>query len=192
MVGNDIVDLNFAKMNSRWEEQRFLDKLFTDDEQAFIKKDDFRFQNIWQLWSMKESAYKIAARTKKVQIFNPKSFHCKPHSPTEGTVTFNNQVLKTSTVSHSNLIYTIAQTDATNCISACFLLESIKYFEQQKIVRQKAIQAYVDLKSISLKSISINKNNNGVPIFLIENSEQNTSLALTHHGKFGGFAILND
>ena len=37
MIGNDIVDITEAKQKSNWQRPRFLDKLFTVQEQQLIQ-----------------------------------------------------------------------------------------------------------------------------------------------------------
>ncbi len=189
MIGNDIIDLSAAIVNSRWQEQRFLDKLFSNEEQAFIMADENRFQNIWRLWSMKESAYKIYARTQKSPIFNPKSFKSKIHSEITGTVSFKGHILNTTTFYDLGVIYTTANIQNKIQFNHYLRLEANSQVEKTLHLREKAIQAFADLKSISKKVISIEKSPNGVPYFLINDVLQNDALTLTHHGNYGGFAI---
>ena len=186
MIGNDIIDLNVAGLNSRWQEQRFLDKLFTQVEQEFILKDELRFQNIWRLWSMKESTYKIVVREKKSSSFNPKSFHCKITSDSSGIVLFGDHAFKTTTKYNTDIIYTTAQVKETLQITDYFKLDNPSQSYQLK---STAIHAYSQLKSLSESSISIEKDRIGVPHFFIDRTLQTDALTLTHHGQYAGFAI---
>ena len=189
MIGNDIIDLKFAKINSRWREQRFLDKLFSKEEKEFILSDRRHFQNIWHLWSMKESAYKIYARQTDSPSFNPKYFHCEINSITSGIVSFEGFKLNTNTQSDSNMIYTIAQHANTPSVSGCILLDGVSKPVRSQQLKDKAIEAFAVLKSVSKTAISIKKDHFGVPHFLINQEVQNNALTLTHHGQYGGFAI---
>lgn len=189
MIGNDIVDLNVAGINSRWQEQRFLNKLFTHKEQLFILKDDCRFQNIWRLWSMKESAYKIQFRNLKVSIFNPKSLTCEVTSEKNGTVTFDNCTVNTTTEFNSNIIYTTAHLQDIIQVTEHFELKQFSQADKSKQLKNKAIQAFGHLKSVSEKDISIEKDCFGVPRYFINKKSQENFLTLTHHGNYGGFAI---
>ncbi len=189
MIGNDIVDLNLACINSRWKEQRFLDKLFTKEEQTFILKDKLRHQNIWMLWSMKESAHKIHARSLTSSIFNPKIYCCEMISETTGMVSFEGKTVFTTTNCNLNLIYTTAYGQDTLKISEYAVLEGISQKGKSELIIDKAVQAFAELKSISKASISVEKNNFGVPRFLVNNDIQPIALSLTHHGQYGGFAI---
>lgn len=189
MIGNDIIDLKFANSNSRWREPRFLDKLFTEEEKIFILKDANRFQVIWLLWSMKESAYKIHFRERKLSIFNPKSFHCNVISETSGTVSFENDIVHTTSEITSNIIYTTAKIQDTLHLKQDFLLEGNFLKEKSELLREKAINAFAEFKSIPKSCISIEKNSFGAPQFFMNEKLQNNFLSLTHHGQYGGFAI---
>lgn len=188
MIGNDIIDLNFAHVNSRWQEQRFLDKLFSQDEQAFILNNELRFQNTWRLWSMKESAYKIHSRTFTPSIFNPKSYRCRVSCGTTGIVSFDNFRVNTTTIFNSNIIYTTASFQEP-CLTEYFEFEQLSQADNSKELRKKAIQAFGQIKSVPETDISIFKDDFGVPQFYIKEKTQRQLLTLTHHGNYGGFAI---
>ena len=189
MIGNDIIDLNVAGIISRWKEQRFLDKLFSDEEQAIIMAEEHHFNNIWRLWSMKESAFKVYSRNLKLSLFNPKSFSCEIASETIGTVSFDNLTVSTTTEYTSNTIYTTAQFQETSRFTEHCELKQLSQMDKSKQLRKKAIQAFGQLISVSERDISIEKDDFGVPRFFIHKKAQDNFLSLTHHGNYGGFAI---
>lgn len=189
MIGNDIVDLKSAKPNSRWEEQRFLDKLFRNEEQSIILKDNFRFQNIWRLWSMKESAYKAVSRNESTRKFNPKAFECKVKCQTYGTVSFQNQILQTETIIFQDYIYTTAVVDAIIISSSVFNLTDMDSEGQHSEMKRICRDTFSKLKSIPFHAVSIENNTIGAPQVFVENTLQKESISITHHGAFGGLAI---
>ncbi len=189
MIGNDIIDLHLAKINSRWKEQRFLDKLFTEKEQAFIFRDDFRYRNIWIVWSMKESAYKVFSRNFETPIFNPKSFQCHLISETKGSVSFGGQSIDTTSNVHENFIYTTAHPSNSCKVSEYVFFNNLSPRLQHQQLKGRAIKAFAHLKSITSNSISVRKNHLGVPQFYVNGNIQSEALSLTHHGNYGGFAI---
>ena len=188
MIGNDIVDLEFAGINSRWREQRFLDKLFLKQEQDFIHSDGNRFENIWKLWSMKESAYKIVSRADGIVRFNPKDFNCFVTNAVEGYVVFENRSVPTVTEIKQEFIQTIAYLQK-DWISESFQLSHSDVKTEPKQIYQKAVKAYAKLKAVDYECVEIIKNEIGVPHFYIHENLQPEQLSLTHHGHFGGFAI---
>ena len=94
----------------------------------------------------------------------------------------------TSTNTSPKFIYTVAHLDNKKDIKS-------HVFEQKspqgECLYQAAREAFANSKSIPLNTISIQKNGIGIPQFYIESKVQTTYLSLTHHGKFGGFAIMN-
>ncbi|MFT4791790.1 MAG: phosphopantetheinyl transferase (holo-ACP synthase), partial [Arcticibacterium sp.] len=58
MIGNDVVDLKVAALESNWMRLGFLDKVFSEEEQEVILNSENKSQMVWLFWSMKEAAYK--------------------------------------------------------------------------------------------------------------------------------------
>lgn len=189
MIGNDIVDLNASLIHSRWKEQRFLDKLFNTHEQEFILKDEFRFQNSWYLWSMKESVYKIVAREKKFKKFNPKAFHCEIVSSRDNSVRFEDQHFKTHTIIQNDFIYSTAVSKPIEFSSKWIPLHSTNPKEQQVKLHEACIGEFAHLKAIPQESISIQNCKMGIPQLYIEGTLQKNCLSFSHHGFYGAFAI---
>ncbi len=189
MVGNDIVDLNAALSNSRWEEQRFLDKLFTTHEQEFIFKSNSRFYSIWYLWSMKESVYKIVSRMQKLQQFNPKKYHCIMDSQTGNSVQFEKQYFQTDTLSFDGFIYTSAFLIGDGFFTKWICLSSDDRNIQHLEMKSACIKAFGKFKGIPENSIEIINNYKGIPQIYVDNILQNNCLSITHHGHYGGFSI---
>ena len=77
MIGNDIVDLRQAILESNWRRKGYLNKLFSTREQELIFEAKDQTQMVWLLWSMKESAYKIHSRRKNWRAFAPLKLICE-------------------------------------------------------------------------------------------------------------------
>ena len=76
MIGNDIIDLSVAKLESNWQRIGFLEKQFTEKEQQLILTASNPFVLVWKFWSMKEAAYKVYAQENEMRFFAPKKFNC--------------------------------------------------------------------------------------------------------------------
>ncbi len=187
MIGNDVVDLTVAGINSRWREVRFLDKIFNSEEQSLITESN-QFYTIWRLWSMKESAYKIWARNKRAR-YNPKFFKCKIISETSGIVSFDNNSINTTTMFSENVIHTNAIFQNLEVISGIVKLEGFSRIDKLRFLKEKTIESYSDFCSISKESISIKKNAFGAPELFINHQNQTNFLSLSRHGCYGAFAI---
>lgn len=187
MIGNDIVDLRFAKLNSRWQEQRFLDKIFTLEEQRFIFSRPNQFHNIWRMWSMKESVYKLNFRTEKIIRFNPKDFQCILHCENTGAVVFRDNLIFTQTISNSDFIYSTAFI-SLNWQSKTFFISEILTTQSVKTY-QKTIEVYADWKGQDQKHLTINKNPFGIPEIYYYGRPAKEQLSLSHHGNYGACAF---
>jgi phosphopantetheinyl transferase (holo-ACP synthase) len=111
MLGNDIVDLNLAKIQSNWRRKNYLDKIFTVEEQLLITSAKKPDEMVWLLWSMKESAYKIHNRKTGIRDFAPKSLKCTVYPNAEqvkGTVSIDKDTYFTKSDIQSKYIHTIA------------------------------------------------------------------------------------
>ncbi|MEH3111767.1 4'-phosphopantetheinyl transferase family protein [Pedobacter terrae] len=108
MLGNDIVDLNLAKIQSNWRRKNYLDKIFTAEEQLLISSANNPDEMVWLLWSMKESAYKIHNRKTGIRNFAPKSLSCSIHADTYGEVKINGYNYFTKSDVQASFIHTIA------------------------------------------------------------------------------------
>lgn len=71
MIGNDVVDLALAKVESNWQRKGFLEKLFTLNEQKLISKSQNPTELVWILWSRKEAVYKIILQQNGERGFYP-------------------------------------------------------------------------------------------------------------------------
>lgn len=76
MIGNDIVDLNQAAIDSNWHRPGYLEKIFTEEEQCMITGSDKAELFVWLFWSMKEAAYKIYSRQTNTRSFAPRKIKC--------------------------------------------------------------------------------------------------------------------
>lgn len=186
MIGNDIVDLNFAKRNSRWQEQRFLDKIYTLQEQEILNVNNFYM--VWRLWSMKESVYKMAARAGTSFLFNPKAFCCEIVNGTEGNVKFKNEIYTTITKTDHKYIETTAFLQQ-QYLSKTFQLSNSDYYTQHTETLHHIKLAYAKYKNADYNAINIQKDIYGVPQVFVNNKRQPELISLTHHGLFGAFAI---
>src|SRR5436190_1967565 len=97
MIGNDIVDLALAKIESNWKRKGFLDKIFTKSEQLLISKTENQDVMVWNLWSRKESAYKIYNRQTGIRGYFPLQLECSYENEILGRVSCNDNIYYTQT-----------------------------------------------------------------------------------------------
>lgn len=110
MIGNDIVDRELAAVQSNWQRQGWLEKLFTPTEQQYIQTAADPELTVWILWSRKEAAYKIYHRQTQIRAFNPKYFHCDISGNPIGKVVIGKRSYYVKTELTSEYVYSIAVT----------------------------------------------------------------------------------
>ena len=192
MVGNDIVDLKQAEIESNWQRKGFLNKVFTEKEQTLILNANNSFKTVWQLWSMKESAYKIYEQQYGYRFFAPKKLKCKLLNKTDGVVDVNNEKYYTKSRITENYIYTIATLKyKSRLFDSCFRIERNEYANQhQETYNQLKLEVSKRWK-LPFQDLSIVKNKEGVPKLYQNEKKLAIDFSLTHHGNQGAFAVIN-
>jgi phosphopantetheinyl transferase (holo-ACP synthase) len=191
MSGNDIVDIKTAAAESNWQRKGYIEKIFTSQEQQFIKNAAIPNKMVWRLWTMKESAYKIYTRQCGGCFFAPQKFSCFLQSAATGIVVFNNQYYPTTTITQSNYIYSIARPKAIAdrvLMNSCFYLPRMLQTKQQQFIYKKIIDGYNSLTEEPDKNVAIVKDKNGIPFLNCVNNRQ-IPVSITHHGRFAAFTI---
>jgi phosphopantetheinyl transferase (holo-ACP synthase) len=191
VTGNDIVDIKTAAAESNWQRTGFLEKIFTPKEQQYIHDAANPIQMVWQLWSMKESAYKIYTRQFGGRFFAPQQLSCTLISETAGLVSINNISYQSNTITTNDYIYSVARlkgSENTDFINSCFSLPINCETNPQLFINKKIIDNYHAVSGQSKKNIVLLKDENGVP-FLYCGSNLRIPVSITHHGNYAAFTI---
>ncbi|SHL30726.1 4'-phosphopantetheinyl transferase superfamily protein [Flavobacterium chilense] len=158
MIGNDVIDILQSRQESNWQRKGFIQKIFTPEEQLLISKATNPEIMVWQLWSMKEAAYKIYNRQTRIREYIPQKLVC--------SITSQNQNTATGIVTCFENVYytkTTLSTDHIHSIAANLLdhLNNVTEIERKSILKDK----------------------NGIPYLL---TSQNTiqDVSVSHHGRF--------
>ena len=190
MIGNDIVDLKMAAVESNWKRPRFLDKVFSNEEQWLILNSENQSQMVWLLWSMKEAAYKIYVQQYGERIFSPKKLRCELVSKSEGLVNFNGNQYVTKSEIGDDFINTLAYSEEPKTtIIHRFKIEDASYKTQSHIAKQKLLKSFSELKKVSIKNLEIKNDKNSVPRLFYNGNEQSDSFSIAHHGFYGAYTI---
>lgn len=114
MIGNDIIDLQLAKVQSNWQRPNFLNKIFTVNEQIFINQSQNPELEVWKLWSRKEAAYKIYNQETGIRGYFPWKLDCSIAKRVDnrefGLVSIENKIYHTETYIHQDYIYSVSTT----------------------------------------------------------------------------------
>ena len=191
MIGNDIVDLNLASIQSNWQRKGFLDKVFTEDEQEFIMSSKIPDKIVWLFWTMKESAYKVYVQQYQNRFFTPNKIKCQLTSKTEGLVHINNEEYITKSKFDTDYIYTTALIEKDKkVLSNFFRITDEPFSFQNKEYYNQLIFKVSKKFNIPSQEINIIKNEAGVPKLYQNDNQLKISISFSHHGKYGAYTFL--
>lgn len=190
MIGNDIIDLNETRKTSNWERPGFMQKIFSIREQEMIYASANPFTKVWQLWSMKESAYKVFIQAGGERFFNPSKIECRINTSNCGQVILNRTLLNTSTSFHSNYLFTTAISAQSAIETRIFELAESNSSYQSNFMHEQVLTDFAKNNSIDIADISLQKTSTGVPVLYLQNKPLSTSLSISHHGNYGAYSIL--
>lgn len=192
MVGNDIVDINETRRATNWGRRGFVQKIFTPNEQSIINASTDPFTTVWQLWSMKESAYKVFIQAGGNRFFNPTKIECNLTALKNGQVKIDTMTLITATSINSNYIFSTAKLNNSGIKTRIFQLAKNNIKQQSYIIHQHILNDFAKNNHLNCKALSIQKSKTGVPIIYYKNKPVNTSLSITHHGKYGAYSMFTN
>lgn len=152
MIGNDVVDLELAKIESNWKRKGYVEKIFTKEEQLLISNFKNQDNAVWILWSRKEAAYKIYNRQSKIRSYIPLEFHCHDLSTIEGMlygkVICKGNTYYTRTEITLNMVHTIAVNHKSD-------FDKVQYLTTPSVIKKnKTIPYFYDGSTIKPLSIS--------------------------------------
>ncbi len=188
MVGNDIVDIAEANQKSNWQRPRFLDKLFTLQEQQLIQNSDNSFLMVWRLWSMKESAYKLYTQLHPSRFYSPKQFECEINEP-QGEVRYKDFICYVKTNVTSQYIISESRLVTSNMISECIEMKTISSENQSDTIKAQLLSAIAKQFNIVKEDLTILKSEFGIPSVYQNSKKLNIGISISHHGSYGAYAI---
>lgn len=188
MIGNDIVCLATANQSKRLNSQRFLDKIFTLEEQAIIKNAQKPDIAIWQLWAVKESAYKSWIQQGYNPIFAPAKIVCKKHQQ-NFIVNIDEITFEVTTTTTGQYTYAETFEKNTKIISDCFHLNKSNYYAQSFQVKQILKKRVAKEFNLNFSEINIKKSAKQIPMLTYKSENLPIKISLSHHGNFGAYAI---
>lgn len=168
MIGNDIIDLDTARIESNWRRRGYLQKIFTASEQLLISGSSDPEIMVWRLWSMKEAVYKIYNRQTGIRSYMPLKLQCYDLETVAGKllgkVRCYNQIYFTETLIDKAYIHSSAMRSKNTFNQLTLAIyEDNGYEEIQKIVR---------------------KDENGLPFITDKATLKAIPASISHHGKF--------
>lgn len=184
MTGNDIVDLNIARVPSGEKKLRFLKKIFTSGEQEIIHSGEV---GIWSLWAMKEATYKAHHRRFDMpRSFEPKKIEVSVIKSGHNSVlakglyngyTYWGSGILTSEYVHFNV----------TCIPQNPTYIELRSSTQD--IKDRLKQLVSKKTGLNIEHITIVKNKNFIPKIFFKTRPLNLPFSISHHGKYAAFSF---
>jgi len=175
MVGNDLVDLKLAAIESNWKRTGYLEKIFSTEEQRLIREANDPSILVWLFWTMKESAYKVLNRMTGIRSYAPLSLECREVQIDEfsasGQVWHPYGTFFSSSVLSKELIHSIAALTAQELFGI-----SVTY--------HKNVLNYLEDYNQSSVSYSLAKNSMGLPEIINRENGITYPASISHHGRY--------
>ncbi|WP_142685192.1 4'-phosphopantetheinyl transferase family protein [Chitinophaga polysaccharea] len=186
MIGNDIIDLRAAAVESRTHRKGFLEKLFHPCEIRMIREAAAPELVTWLLWSCKEAVYKIVHRNTRERKYAPQQFTCSieqehVYGEITGTICHNNHNYYYQSQVTDDYIHTCAAT------GDLLLRETAVYTDVQVAGNYTGFMQQV----LSAKELFY-KDEMGIPYILHRENGRCLPVSVSHHGTWCGIAKLKE
>ncbi|WP_405198711.1 4'-phosphopantetheinyl transferase superfamily protein [Christiangramia sp. LLG6405-1] len=181
IIGNDIIDLEIALDKPRRNNDRFLSKVFSDNEISQIHSYSNPELAIWKIWSMKEAAYKAHQRLFQIPArLDPVSYECDLDKL---SVSKNHNLYIIKSVHDENHIYSWLEFKNLDHVKLSY---STNYMSE--FLKEFSIRTGHDFQNIELR-----KNKIGIPEVFLKNTGTSLPISITHHGRFAAicFPLIN-
>jgi phosphopantetheinyl transferase (holo-ACP synthase) len=76
-IGNDLVDLGAREARGKAEDRRFLNRVFTEPEKAWILRSPEPDLTLWICWTAKEAAFKVARKLRPAAVFAHRAYEVR-------------------------------------------------------------------------------------------------------------------
>lgn len=187
MIGNDIVDLQAAAIQSNWRRPGFLQKIFSEAEQRQIKLVGEPDRLIWTFWSMKEAAYKAQQREFGLKrSFAPSQFGCtinhRENSSASGKVCIGNREYFTKTIVKDACVHTTATASAATKTFS-------RIYPSSAEIKKHLIEAISSTRNLPQSYFRIEKDRNSIPVLRCGEQLTGYPFSISHHGKYAAFSL---
>lgn len=189
-LGNDVVDLTGPRTRGKAQDARFLARVCTPAERARIvaAPPQERDRLLWQVWSAKEAAFKVARKRLGRPAFSPARFETSFASAGEGEVRFRGWAVPVAWQVSADFVHCLGAWPRrpSGILSAVRAVERAE--EPSEAVRVLARRL---LAARGLSGVTIGREGREPPYLLDLASGRRLpgEVSLSHHGRFVAAAI---
>jgi phosphopantetheinyl transferase (holo-ACP synthase) len=212
VIGNDIVDLRLSGNRGKSGDRRFLDRVCTPEEKAFIGEfADHSDRRLWVVWAAKEAAYKALAKRDAFIDAVPVQYRTVFHrvvpiaeAATGRLLSFQGRVQTPageaffqacSTVHHVHCL-AVAGGDALPAGIEWCILDLPEGQDPSSWLRRAALEALARRLGVPVQRLAISRfpgpRGKGPPRVLEGSRLLDVDLSLSHDGSYGAYAFLEE
>lgn len=173
MIGNDLVDLSQAAIESNWRRKGYLAKICTSKEQRLVLEAPKPDEMLWLLWTMKEAACKIVQRKTGIRSYEPLNFCCgslnMEQKKASGTVSYFKDSFLVKSELKSKFIHSVA-------------VSAMKDFEQLHLQYLQPDIAYKTAFNNLNNLYHLTGTPSGIPELTHQITGQKHAVSISHHG----------
>ncbi len=177
--------------HAAWKRKRYLDKLFHPFEQRLIEDSNCPSIRMWQLWSMKESAYKAHFRNNPARRFNPVKLRCFVTDQRVGIVSIEGCRYHTTSRVTFEYIHTTAIefTELEHQVGSGIVCAINASPIRQQVIETLKTQ-FSESTKLPLDNLIFEKDVNRIPSLRYSGSSSwARPCSISHHGDFGAFSF---
>ena len=199
LVGNDVVDLDYAESQHEALHPRFDERVFTIEEREALCASASVKSLRWTLWAAKESAYKVAKKLDPTVRFRWRKFVVCEIRPGHAVVSHETgafDVLFDRADQWVHAVATLSSNDTGSCENtslpappAVWGIHSLEApdADPSRTVRRWARRALGERTGLPPGEVRIGSRC-GIPVALWRNGRLPVDLSLSHHGRFVAWA----
>lgn len=175
MIGNDLVDLRQAAIESNWKRKGYLAKICTPEEQQLVLKAPEPDEMLWLLWTMKEAACKIVQRKTGIRSYEPLNFCCgslnMEQTKASGTVSYFKDSFLVKSELKSTFIHSVA-------------VSAMEDFEQLHLQYLQPDTTYKAAFNSLCGIYHLTGTPSGIPELTHQVTGQKHAVSVSHHGDY--------
>jgi len=189
-TGNDVINLKESLGYSKHKNISWIKKVFNPNEQAHIFQSDNPNLTLWQLWSCKESAYKVFVKLGRKRFLNALkiSIDVENYTQNKFEINYMNWKLFTNSQINSNYIHSVSSTCLLkNLDQGVFKFQGVSLEKGSRLIRSK-IKDHV-FSEYGKKIFSFSKNHLQIPI---ANTKDNSTIdiSISHDEPYFAYTIF--
>ena len=209
-IGNDIIDLNAPENRGKSGDLRFLNRIFTLEEQEAIGRADRPDAMLWALWAGKEGAYKILCKLDPLVVSIPKRYQVRYLTQIETTDTGPRWSGIADTPGGTAVLEVVLAPDYVHCLAVAgeytmvdgaingvtLQVLDVGDAANASIILRRAVAGHIaDRMKLSTSEIEIRRVRRdmglGPPYVFAGGRPTEMDISLSHDGRYGAFAICD-